>query len=70
VWLLELNCDPDLKVFDTRFAHVAREITRDTVDAAVCPAMGLAARAKTGATDVGGFHLVFEEDVPDRFLQP
>ena len=24
VWLLELNCDPDLKVFDHRFNHVAK----------------------------------------------
>jgi hypothetical protein len=24
VWLLELNCDPDLKVFDDRFNHVAK----------------------------------------------
>ena len=71
VWLLEINCDPDLKVFDRRYAHIAKDIVKDAVDAAVCPSTTTAGASapQQEAADVGGFHLVFEEHVPDRFLQ-
>ena len=81
LWLLELNCDPDLKVFDTRFQHTAQEIMRDTVDAAVCTTLGVgAAAAEVGEggdvghaggprQKIGGYHLVLDEsDRPDRFF--
>ncbi|EKX52536.1 hypothetical protein GUITHDRAFT_101702 [Guillardia theta CCMP2712] len=46
VWLLEINCDPDLKVFDTRWQDVAREILHDTIDTAVYPIMGKSQEVK------------------------
>mmetsp|Transcript_1004 Transcript_1004/g.3155 ORF Transcript_1004/g.3155 Transcript_1004/m.3155 type:complete len:431 (-) Transcript_1004:746-2038(-) len=56
VWLLEINCDPDLKVFDTRWQDVAREILHDTIDTAVYPIMGKSQERVTG------YHLIFDID--------
>ena len=67
---------PFWQVFDERYAHIAKDIVRDTLQAAVCPTASASAVSQSvagveGATaDVGGFHLVFEDHVPDRFLQP
>eukprot|EP00960_Hanusia_phi_P064389 765782-Hanusia_phi.AAC.4 len=57
VWLLEFNCDPDLKVFDAQWQHVARDILRDTIDTAVYPIMGISGKQRTS-----GYHLIFDID--------